>query len=91
MVRPVADRMPLVTDSVNVPSGLPIAIAVWPTWSFVSSPMTAGVSPVALILISARSVSVEILDHGGIELPAVGELDASATGCRPTTCRLVRM
>ena len=24
--------IPFVTVSVNVPSGLPIAIAVWPTW-----------------------------------------------------------
>ena len=48
------------TDSVKVPSGLPIAIAVSPTWSSSSSPMTAGVSPVASILISARSVSFEM-------------------------------
>ena len=32
MVRPSAEMMPLVTESVNVPSGLPMAIACWPTW-----------------------------------------------------------
>ena len=49
--------MPLVTVSVKVPSGLPMAIAVWPTWIFVESPIRAGVSPVASTLISARSWS----------------------------------
>ena len=33
IVRPVADRMPLVTVSVKVPSGLPMAMTVSPTWS----------------------------------------------------------
>ena len=31
--------MPRVTVSVNVPSGLPIAMAVWPTWMASESPI----------------------------------------------------
>ena len=61
MVRPVADRMPLVTVSVKVPSGLPMAMTVWPTWSVVESPMIAGLRPVASILMSARSLSSDSL------------------------------
>ena len=33
MSRPSAEMMPLVTESENWPSGLPIAIACWPTWT----------------------------------------------------------
>ena len=43
------------TESVKVPSGLPIAIASWPTWIALESPSVTGVNPVALTLISARS------------------------------------
>ena len=57
MVRSSADTMPFVTVSVKVPSGLPMAIAVWPTWIFVESPIRAGVRPVASTLTSARSWS----------------------------------
>ena len=39
MVRPVADRIPDVTDSVNVPSGLPMAMTSWPTLSAELSPI----------------------------------------------------
>src|SRR6266516_7577539 len=36
--RPIAETMPLVTVYVYVPSGLPMAIASWPTLSFLESP-----------------------------------------------------
>ncbi len=39
IVRPVADRIPDVTDSVNVPSGLPMAITCWPTFRVEASPI----------------------------------------------------
>ena len=39
MVRPMADRMPDVTDSVKVPSGLPMATTSWPTLSAELSPI----------------------------------------------------
>ena len=42
IVRPVADRIPLVTDSVNVPSGLPMATTSWPT-------LRADESPIAMV------------------------------------------
>ena len=42
IVRPSAEMIPFVTVSVNVPSGLPIAIAVWPTWIVVESPIVGG-------------------------------------------------
>ena len=66
----------MVTVSVNVPSGLPIAIAVCPDLErSPQSPMTAGLSPLASILISARSVVVRLLDDRRRELAAVGQLD----------------
>ena len=49
--------MPFVTVSVYVPSGLPMAIAVSPTWSVVESPIAATGRPVASILMRARSLS----------------------------------
>ena len=82
MVRPVADRMPLVTVSVNVPSGLPMAMTVWPTWSVDTSPMMAGVRPVASILTRARSLSRDSRDDRGVELLAVGELDRQRLAAR---------
>ena len=39
--------MPRVTVLVYVPSGLPIAIAVWPTWSAPASPIERPGRPVA--------------------------------------------
>ena len=59
--RPRPDTIPRVTVSVYVPSGLPIAIAVSPTWIRVESPILAAESPVASTLIRARSLSDRIL------------------------------
>ena len=39
MVRPKAERIPAVTELVYVPSGLPIAIASWPTLAVDESPI----------------------------------------------------
>ena len=58
MVRPSAEMMPLVTESVNVPSGLPMANACWPTWTVELSPIAAVGRPVASTLTMARSVRV---------------------------------
>ncbi len=52
--------MPLVTESVNVPSGLPMAMACWPTWMDAESPIGAVGRPVASILTMARSVRVSM-------------------------------
>ena len=41
MLRPSAEMIPLVTESVNSPSGLPMAIACWPTWIVDESPIGA--------------------------------------------------
>jgi len=51
----VRETIPDVTESVNVPSGLPMAIASWPTWMVEESPRVTGVRPVALTWIRARS------------------------------------
>ena len=53
--------MPLVTVSVKVPSGLPMAMTVAPTGVVAASPMTAGFRPLASILTSARSVLSDCL------------------------------
>ena len=58
MVRPTAEMIPLVTESVNSPSGLPMAMACWPTWIDAESPIGAVGRPVSLTLTMARSVSV---------------------------------
>jgi hypothetical protein len=60
MLRPVADRMPLVTVLVYVPRGLPIAIVVWPTLSVDESPMAAVGRSFPSTLTMARSVRVSI-------------------------------
>ena len=60
MLRPMAETMPLVTESVNSPSGLPMAIACWPTWIVDESPIGAVGRPVASTLTMARSVSVSM-------------------------------
>ena len=55
------DTIPDVTVSVNVPSGLPMAMASSPTWSEVeSASLTAG-RPVAWILMTARSCVGSVL------------------------------
>ena len=41
MVRPKAETIPAVTELVYVPSGLPIAIASWPTLAVDESPIGA--------------------------------------------------
>ena len=56
--RPSADTMPAVTLFVYVPSGLPIAIASWPTLTLDESPNVATGSPVASTFTIARSESV---------------------------------
>ena len=56
----MAEMMPLVTESVKVPSGLPMAIACWPTWIVDESPIGAVGRPVASTLTMARSVSVSM-------------------------------
>ena len=56
MLRPIAEMIPLVTESVNSPSGLPMAIAVWPTWIVEESPIGAVGRPVWFTLTMARSV-----------------------------------
>jgi hypothetical protein len=58
MLRPTAEMMPLVTESVNWPSGLPMAMACWPTWIVDESPIGAVGRPVAFTLTMARSVRV---------------------------------
>ena len=75
IVRPVADRMPLVTVSVNVPSGLPMAMTVWPTWSALESPMVAGLQARRVDLDQGEVLVVRFLDDGRRELAAVGQLD----------------
>jgi hypothetical protein len=60
MLRPSAEMMPLVTESVNVPSGLPMAMACWPTWMLDESPIGAVGRPVASTLTIARSVRVSM-------------------------------
>jgi hypothetical protein len=45
---------------VNVPSGLPMAMACWTTWIEDESPIGAVGSPVASTLTMARSVSVSM-------------------------------
>ena len=60
MLRPSAEMIPLVTESVKVPSGLPMAIACWPTWIVDESPMGAVGRPVASTLTIARSVRVSM-------------------------------
>ena len=60
MLRPSAEMIPLVTESVNSPSGLPMAMACWPTWIVDESPIGAVGSPVASTLTMARSVSVSM-------------------------------
>ena len=78
------------TVSVNVPSGLPIAMAVWPTWSDAESPMTAGLSPVASILMSARSLSSDSLTIvAAYWVPSASSTDNERLPL--TTCLLVRM
>ena len=52
--------MPLVTESVKVPSGLPMAIASWPTWIDAESPIGAVGRPVSSTLTIARSVRVSM-------------------------------
>ena len=82
--------MPFVTVSVKVPSGLPMAIAVCPTSSFVESPMRAGVSPVASILMSARSfVLFESIRVAGYWLPSSSSTVSEELSA--TTWALVRM
>ena len=56
----MAEMIPLVTESVNWPSGLPMAIACWPTWIDDESPIGAVGRPVASTLTMARSVSVSM-------------------------------
>ena len=56
----MAEMMPLVTESVKVPSGLPMAIASWPTWMEAESPIGAVGRPVASTLTMARSVRVSM-------------------------------
>jgi hypothetical protein len=82
--------IPLVTVSVNVPSGLPIAIAVWPTWIVSELPSVAAFRPVASILIRARSLSSAILTiWAGYSVPS---LRATLSDWLPlTTWRFVRM
>ncbi len=58
--RPRALMIPEVTLLVNVPSGLPMAIASWPGCSVEESPIRAAGSPALLILTIARSVSVSV-------------------------------
>ena len=69
MLRPVAEMIPFVTVSVNVPSGLPIAIAVWPTWIVSELPSVRG--------LQAGRVD---LDQG--EVVVVGDLDDLGAGTR---------
>jgi hypothetical protein len=60
MSRPRAEIIPVVTLlGKSVPSELPMAMASWPTWRFVESPIWAAVRPVApLMRRMARSVRV---------------------------------
>ena len=82
--------MPLVTVSVNVPSGLPMAMTVAPTGVVAASPMTAGLSPLASILISARSVSSDwSMTVAGNWRPSASSTVSDSLPA--TTCRLVRM
>ena len=61
IVRPVADRIPDVTNSVNVPSGLPMAITCWPTFSADASPIGIVGSDVGgSTLTTARSCSLSL-------------------------------
>ena len=75
MLRPSAEMMPLVTESVNWPSGLPMAIACWPTWMVDESPIGAVGRPVCVDL-DDREVGegVDAVDRG-VERAAVLERD----------------
>ncbi len=53
--------MPWVTESVNVPSGLPMAMASCPTRTVLESPRVTGVSPATFTLIRARSCRASVL------------------------------
>ena len=80
IVRPVADRMPLVTDSVNVPSGLPMATTSWPTLSADESPISMVGRPLASTWRTARSRSGSVGDDRGRQLAAVLERDGDGLG-----------
>jgi len=58
MVRSRPLTMPSVTEPGNSPSGLPIAMAVCPTWTAEESPSVAAGSPVASTFTIAKSVRV---------------------------------
>ena len=60
MLRPSAEMIPLVTESVNSPRGLPMAIASWPTSIVDESPIGAVGRSLPLTFTIARSVSVSI-------------------------------
>ena len=80
MVRPIAEMMPLVTESVNVPSGLPMAIACWPTWMVDESPIGAVGRPRRVDLDDGEvGEGVDAVD-GGVERAAVLEVDGELRG-----------
>ena len=53
--RPLPDRIPLVTESVKVPSGLPIATTSWPIWRSAELPIWTLGRLVPSTLTTARS------------------------------------
>src|ERR1035437_3264536 len=61
MLRLVPEMIPCVTESVNVPSGLPMAIASWPTCTVLESPSVTAVRPVAFTLMRARSCAASVV------------------------------
>ena len=75
MLRPSAEMMPLVTESENWPSGLPMAIACWPTWMVDESPIGAVGRPVCVDLDDGEvGEGVDAVDRG-VERAAVLERD----------------
>ena len=83
IVRPVADRMPLVTVSVNVPSGLPMAMTVWPTWSVAGVADGGRAEAGRVDLDQGEVLVVGLLDDRRRELARRRRARRSASGCRP--------
>src|SRR5439155_5466260 len=88
--RPVPDRIPLVTESVNVPSGLPIATTSWPTGRFEDEPICTVGRLLASTFTTARSLSGSL----ATTLAARSRPSSRVTVNVPlpsTTCQFVRM
>ena len=57
MVRSRAEMMPVVSEKVSSPKGLPMVVTCSPTSMSLELPMTTGVRPVASTLMTAMSLA----------------------------------